>query len=131
MATTTSSAGTSATYTVPNASYQITATGTGACWVQVDSAATGATIWAGELSAGTVQNIQATGSTTVQFGTPTLTLAVNTIPVVLPSPLRTPFVATFTPSAAAAAATAAAGPTTTTTTTAGSGAPATTTTVTS
>lgn len=120
VATTTSSSGTSATYTVPNATYQITATGTGSCWVQVDSAATGATVWAGELSAGTVQNVQASGTTTVQFGTPTLTLAVNTIPVVLPNPLRTPFTATFAPSAAAVAAAAAAGPTTTTTTVAGS-----------
>jgi hypothetical protein len=115
VATTTSSSGTSATYTVPHAAYQITATGTGSCWVQVDSTATGATVWAGELSAGTVQNIQASGTTTVQFGTPTLTLAVDTIPVVLPSPLHTPFVATFTPSAAAVAAAASAGPTTTTT----------------
>jgi len=115
VATTTSSSGTSATYTVPNASFQITATGTGSCWVQVDSAATGATVWAGELSAGTVQNIQAAGTTTVQFGTPTLTLAIDTIPVVLPSPLHTPFVATFAPSTEAVAAAAAAGPTTTTT----------------
>jgi hypothetical protein len=98
VASTTSSAGTSATYTVPHTTFQITVTGTGSCWVQVDSAATGATVWAGELSAGTVQNVQATGSTTVQFGTPTLTLEVDTIPVVLPTPLRTPFVATFTPS---------------------------------
>jgi hypothetical protein len=111
VATTTSSSGTAADYTLPNASFQITATGTGACWVEVDSAATGKTVWAGELSAGTVQNIQASGVTTVQFGTPTLTLAVDTIPVVLPSPLRTPFIATFTPSAAAVAA----APTTTTT----------------
>ncbi len=114
VATTTSSSGTSATYTVPNVSYQITATGTGPCWIQVDSAATGKALWAGELSAGTVQNIQATGTTTVQFGTPTLTLTVNTIPVVFPSPLHTPFVATFTPSAGATAAAAAAGPTNTT-----------------
>ncbi len=112
-ATTTSSTGTSATYTVPNASYQITATGTGSCWVEVDSAS-GSTVWAGELSAGTSQNVQASGTTTVQFGTPTLSLSVDTVPVVLPSPLRTPFVATFTPSAAALAV-AAAHPTTTTT----------------
>ena len=52
---------------------------------------------------------------------PTLTLEVDTIPVVLPSPLRTPFTATFTPSAAAVAAAAAAGPTTTTTTPVASG----------
>jgi hypothetical protein len=131
VATTTSSAGTSATYSIPNASFQITATGTGSCWVQVASVSTGTTVWAGELSAGTVQSIQASGATTVQFGTPTLTLAVDAIPVVLPSPLRTPFTATFTPSAAAVAAAAAAsaaaasaGPTTTTS---ASGAPTTTT----
>ena len=116
VATTSSSTGTSATFTVPQGSFQITATGTGPCWVQVDAAATGKTVWAGERSAGTVQNIQVSGTTTVQFGTPTLTLAVDTIPVVLPTPLRTPFTATFTPSAAAAAAAAAAGSTTTTTT---------------
>jgi len=115
-ATTTSATGTSASYAVPNMSFQITLTGTGPCWVQVDSASTGATEWAGELSAGTVQNVQVSGTTTVQFGTPTLTLSVDTIPVVLPTPLRTPFTATLAPSAAAAAAAAAAGPTTTTTT---------------
>ena len=101
VATTTSSSGTAADYTLPNASFQITATGTGACWVEVDSAATGKTVWAGELSAGTVQNVEASGSTTVQFGTPTLTLQVESIPVVLPTPVRTPFVATFAPSATA------------------------------
>jgi hypothetical protein len=104
VATTTSSAGTSAEYTVPHAAFQITATGTGSCWVEMISVATGKTVWAGELAAGTVQNVQATGATSVQFGTPTLTLEVDTIPVVLPSPLRTPFTATFTPSAAATAA---------------------------
>ena len=100
-ATTTASDGTSATYTVPHTTYQITLTGTGTCWVQVDSTATGSTVWAGELSAGTVQNVEASGSTTVQFGTPTLTLQVESIPVVLPTPVRTPFVATFAPSATA------------------------------
>jgi hypothetical protein len=118
VATTTSSDGTSATYTVPHSTYQITLIGTG-------SSTTGSTVWAGELSAGTVQNVQASGSTTVQFGTPTLTLQVESIPVVLPTPVRTPFVATFAPASAATpgAAPAAtpgsstAGSTTTTTTT--------------
>src|SRR5665213_1194469 len=116
-ASTTSSTGTSATYTVPHTTYQITITGTGPCWVQVDSAATGATVWAGELSTGTVQNVQATGSTTVQFGTQTLSLQVDTIPVVLPTTLRTPFVATFTPSSTATPGSV---PASSTTTTAGS-----------
>jgi hypothetical protein len=106
VAATTSSTGTSAEYAIPHVSFQITATGTGSCWVQVTSVATGKTVWAGALSAGTVQNIDASGATTVQFGTPTLALEVDTIPVVLPSPLRTPFVATFTPSPAAVAAAA-------------------------
>ena len=123
-ASTTSSAGTSATYTVPHTTYQITITGTGPCWVQVDTASTGATLWAGELSAGTVQNVQATGSTTVQFGTPTLSLQVDTIPVVLPTPLRTPFVATFTPSSTATPGSV---PATTTTTTGSSSVTSTTT----
>ncbi len=116
VATTTSSSGTSADYTVPNNSFQITATGTGSCWVEVDSVATGKAVWAGALTSGTVQTIQATGATSVQFGTPTLSLEIDTVPVVLPSPLRTPFVATFTPSAAAIAA----APATTTTLPSGS-----------
>jgi hypothetical protein len=115
VATTTSSAGTAATYTVPHSTFQITVTGTGSCWVQVGSVATGATLWAGELSVGTVQNVAASGSTTVQFGTPALTLQVDSVPVVLPSPLRTPFVATFSPSATATPGTApASSPTSTT-----------------
>jgi len=117
-ATTTASNGTSATYTVPHTTFQITLTGTGSCWVQVDSASTGATVWAGELSAGTVQNVQASGSTTVQFGTPALTLQVESIPVVLPTPVHTPFVATFTPSSTAT-------PGATSTTTPGSSVPGT------
>jgi hypothetical protein len=117
VATDISLTGTSAVYTVPYVSFQITATGTGPCWVEVDSAATGKTVWTGVLAAGSVQNIQATGATTVKFGTPTLALAVNAIPVIMPSQLRTPFSATFTPSAAAVAAAAAAVPTTTTITT--------------
>ena len=100
-ATTTGSGGTSATYTLPHTTYRLTLTGTGSCWVQVDSSATGSTVWAGELSAGTVQQVPASGTTTVQFGTPAVTLEVDGIPVVLPTPLRTPFVATFSPSSSA------------------------------
>ena len=101
VATTASSTGTTATYTVPHTTYQITLTGTGACWVQVTTAATGATVWAGELSNGTVHNVPANGSTTVQFGTPNLSLQVDSIPVVLPTTVHTPFLATFAPSATA------------------------------
>ena len=130
VATTTSSAGTAATYTVPHTTFQITITGTGSCWVQVGSGATGATVWAGELSAGTVQNVPASGSTTVQFGTPTLTLQVDGVPVVLPTSLRTPFVATFSPSAVATPGSAPAGSSTTTTTSPSTASTSTTTTTT-
>jgi len=132
VATAASSTGTSATYTVLNTDYQLTLTGTGSCWVQVTSSASGSTLWAGALSAGTVQNVSASGTITVQFGTPTLTLAVNDIPLVLPSPLRTPFVATIQPSTTATpgttTTTAAGAASGTTATTASSGATATTTT---
>jgi hypothetical protein len=116
VATTTLSAGTAATYTVPHSTFQITITGTGSCWVQVGSGVTGTTVWAGELSAGTVQNVAASGSTTVQFGTPSLTLQVDGVPVVLPTSLRTPFVATFSLSATATPGTAPASSSTSTTT---------------
>jgi len=124
VATTTGAGGTSATYTLPHTTYQLTLTGTGSCWVQVDSAATGKTVWAGELSSGTVQNVDASGTTTVQFGTPSVTLEVDTVPVVLPTPLHTPFIATFSPSATATpgttpAASATSGTTTTTTSASG------------
>jgi hypothetical protein len=119
VATTTSSAGTSATYTVPHTTFQLTVTGTGSCWVQVGSGAKSTTVWAGELSAGTVQNVAASGSTTVQFGTPSLTLQVDGVPVVFPTSLRTPFVATFSPSATATPGTAPTGSSTTTTTSPG------------
>ena len=38
VATTTASSGSAATYTVPHTTFQITITGTGSCWVEVDSA---------------------------------------------------------------------------------------------
>ncbi len=111
------STSTSATYPVVNSNYKLTVTGTGACWVSVTGSSSGSTLWAGEVQAGTVQQVQASGTVTVQLGTPTVTLAVDGVPVVLPTPVRAPFVATFQPTAAALAAS----PPTTTTTTASSG----------
>jgi hypothetical protein len=105
VATSTSFGGASAEYSVPYASFQITATASGPCWVQVRSQASGNTVWQGVLSAGAVQKIQATGATTVELGTPSVTLVIDTIPVVLPSPLHTPFTATLNPPAAVSAST--------------------------
>ena len=94
---------TSATYPVVNSNYKVTATGTGTCWVSVTNSS-GSTVWAGELQAGSVQVIPASGTVNVELGTPAVTLAVDKVPVVLPTPVRAPFVATFQPTAAAAAA---------------------------
>jgi hypothetical protein len=115
------STSTSATYPVTNAAYKVTVTASGTCWVAVTSSSSGSTLWAGELQAGSVQVVQATGTVTVQMGTPSVTLAIDKVPVVFPTPVRSPFVATFQPTAAALAAAAAAaaqesGTSTTTTT---------------
>jgi hypothetical protein len=103
---------TTATYPVTNSNYQVTVTGTGTCWVAVTSASSGTTLWAGEVRAGAVQVVPASGTVKVQLGTPDVTLAVDQVPVVLPTPVHAPFVATFQPTAAALAASP---PTTTTT----------------
>jgi hypothetical protein len=107
----------SATYPVSKGNYDVTVTGTGTCWVAVTSSSTGSTLWAGEVAAGAVQVVPASGTVTVQLGTPEVTLAIDKVPVVLPTPVSAPFVATFQPTAAALAASP---PTTTTTTTSGS-----------
>ncbi len=111
------STATSATYPVTNSNYNVTVTGTGTCWVAVTSTSTGTTLWAGEVQAGGVQVVAASGTVTVQLGTPEVTLAVDRVPVVLPTPVSAPFVATFQPTAGALAASP---PTTTSTTTASS-----------
>ncbi len=68
------------------------------------TSSSGSSLWAGEVQAGTVQVVPASGTVTVQLGTPSVTLAIDKVPVVLPSPTRAPFVATFQPTAAALAA---------------------------
>jgi hypothetical protein len=116
----TASTTSSATYPVPgsSASYQVTVTATGTIWVSATTMATGATLWAGKLEAGAVQNIQATGAIEVQLGTPTATIALNQIPVVFPTPLRSPFVATFQPTTTSAATPTTTAPSSTATSTA-------------
>jgi RodZ C-terminal domain len=115
------STSTSATYPVVNSNYSVTVTGTGTCWVAV-TGSSGSTLWAGEVQAGTVQVVPASGTVTVQLGTPSVTLAIDRVPVVLPTPTRAPFVATFQPTAAALAASPPTTATTSTTTASGSSA---------
>jgi hypothetical protein len=111
-----SSTSTSATYSVPNDTYTVTVSASGPCWVGATTVATGSTLWEGTLQAGNVQVIRATGVVTVQLGTTAATIKVGKLPVILPSPLHSPFLATFQTPAAASAST------TTTTTTGATGA---------
>src|ERR1019366_4332382 len=92
-----SSTASSATYPVGSNSFQITVTATGPCWIDASTLASGSTLWTGSLQAGNVQVIQATGPTAVQIGAASVSFTVDTVPVVLPTPLHTPFVATFQP----------------------------------
>ena len=102
-----SSTPTSATYSVPTATYTVTVSASGPCWVEATTAATGSTLWEGTLQAGQVQVIPASGVVTVQLGTTAATIKVGKLPVVLPSPLHSPFAATFqTPATASSSATA-------------------------
>jgi hypothetical protein len=50
------------------------------------------------MQAGASQVIPGTGTITVELGSATGALAVDNVPVVLPTPANTPFVATFQPS---------------------------------
>jgi hypothetical protein len=102
------STSTSATYPVVNASYRLTVTATGSVWVAATSISSESTLWAGILQAGAVQVIRATGTITVQLGTPSASLAVDKVPVIFPPNVHAPFVATFQPTAAATASAAAA-----------------------
>ncbi len=86
-----------ATYPVSSSAYSVTVTATGPCWVLARSVTTGATLWTGTLQNGTVQTIPAVGTTAVELGSLAGALKVGTVPVVLPHPLATPFVATFQP----------------------------------
>jgi hypothetical protein len=86
-----------ATFPVASPAFSVTITATGPCWVLVRSAATGSTLWTGTLQNGGVQTVPAAGTTTVELGSQAGSLKVGTVPVTLPSPLATPFVATFQP----------------------------------
>jgi hypothetical protein len=86
-----------ATYPVSTESYVVTVTTSAPCWVLAKTASSGSTLWTGTLQAGAHQSIPATGTTTLELGAPSASLSVEQVPVVLPSPLHTPFVATFQP----------------------------------
>jgi hypothetical protein len=88
----------SAVYPVASDSYRVTVKASGPCWVQATSTSTGSTLWTGTMQAGASQVIPATGTITVELGSATGALSLDGVPVVLPTPSNTPFVATFQPS---------------------------------
>ena len=99
---TTSTAG-AATYLVDQATYKVTLSATGECWVDATNTTTGT------MTAGSSQVLSTSGTMTVELGATTATMTLDGLPVVLPSPLQSPFTATFEPTAAATATAAAGG----------------------
>jgi hypothetical protein len=110
VSSTVSSTGSAATYPVANAPFTLQIAASGPVWVDVTTTASGATLWTGTLQAGGSQSVQATGATAVELGATGAALTVDGTPVVLPTTVHTPFVATFQPATSASAPTA--GPTT-------------------
>jgi hypothetical protein len=92
-----------ATYPVSSNSYSVTVNASAPCWVLARTVSSGATLFTGTLEAGAARVIQATGAITVELGAPTASLSAENLPVVLPIPLHTPYVATFQPVALGAA----------------------------
>ena len=90
-----SSTATTAEYTSPASTYQLMVSATGTCWIEAKTAATGAVVFAGVLDAGADQAIDGSGTMTLELGTSAASVTLNGIPVVLPSPVHTPFIATF------------------------------------
>lgn len=93
----TSSTASTAVYAVSTASFQVTVSATGPCWVDAVDRVTGSTIWTGTLAAGASQVIAGSGLISVELGAPAATLTVDGTPVVFPTPLQSPFTATFQP----------------------------------
>lgn len=111
-----SSTSSTAVYPVAAASYLVTISTSGPCWVNATSVSTGSTLWTGTMQAGGVQKIQATGVSRVELGTLAVALEVDGVPVVIPTSIHSPFVLTFDPGAAAPGAPAPSSASTTTTT---------------
>jgi hypothetical protein len=101
-----------ATYPSLTSTYVVSLTATSECWVLAKNRDTGAVVFTGTLAAGANQILTTTGSMSVELGTPKVAMTLNGIPVVLPTPMQSPFVATFV-SPATAGSTATTAPTTT------------------
>ncbi|MGH9079254.1 MAG: RodZ domain-containing protein, partial [Acidimicrobiales bacterium] len=96
-----SSTSSTAVYQVASASFRLTISTSGPCWVNATSVSTGSTLWTGTMQSGGVQEIQATGATRVELGTLAVALKVDGVPVSIPASIQSPFVLSFEPGAAA------------------------------
>ncbi|MGH9083437.1 MAG: DUF4115 domain-containing protein [Acidimicrobiales bacterium] len=99
----TTSTASTASYTMPTATYAVTLSVTsGNCWVQVTNAA-GTTVFAQTLAAGTSHHLTLSGRMTVNLGAPSVvSVAVDHAPVVFPTGYRGPFTMTFVPASTSA-----------------------------
>jgi hypothetical protein len=111
----------SATYVPPHGTYTVDISApTAQCWVMISNSS-GTTLFAATLSPGQRHIVDASGATSVLLGAPTFaSVTLDGKPVILPSPLVTPFTLEFLP---ATAATSPASPATTTAGTAGTADP--------
>jgi len=93
---------TTATYVPPTDNYTLTVGATTAnCWVSVTEQANGKVLFAGTLTAGQQQSVQASGVATIAIGAPSVVaVSLDQTPVVLPEGYQSPFVMTFQPSTA-------------------------------
>ncbi len=87
-----------ATYPAPNASYTVTLSSSGACWVYAKLASTGAVVWTGTLETGQAQTMNVTGQLVVELGhANTLSATLNGVPVQYPAQYQAVFTMTFNP----------------------------------
>ncbi len=107
-----SSTSNAAQYLVSSNAYRLTLSTSGPCWVNATDTTTGTALWTGTMQAGGVQQIQAAGTTRVEFGTLAVAVTVDGVPVVVPLSIHSPFALTFVPAPAIGAT----GPSSTTTT---------------
>jgi hypothetical protein len=89
-----------ASYPAPTASYAVTLTSSGACWVYAKLASTGAVVWTGTLETGQAQTMNVTGQLVVELGhANTLSATLNGVPVEYPTQYQAVFTMTFLPTA--------------------------------
>ncbi len=88
-----------ATYSPPTASYTLVVNASsGDCWVQVQTTANGSTLYAQTVPAGQVANVAVSGASTLQLGSPSsVSVTLDSEPVVLPSGFQSPLELTFQP----------------------------------